>query len=316
MNRAVRTFITRSRPASGRLRREFGAHCGASGFCSAPVRALLDAPNSRPLLSILRTRKSHTPWDTQRVHLCYIDDSGDSRHGVILTALIIHESDWAENLESWLQGRREIHREFGVPKTRELHANKLYKGRGSFCEKPDQDHRFGDKQREAVGRIMLSHLSRAPSTVISIGATDRSSSNVYVKFVTLLEGWAAAADTRLMLFYDGQQGLIDDGSPEQQKEAWDRAIRAAAPYREAHRQLDLTTRRIVEDVIMQDSRYSQFIQAADLLAYGAFHKHLQGHPEIWGTDHAAKASKAAIRAYMRMRNHWLPEHTDGILWQN
>jgi len=249
------------------------------------------------------------------MHLCYIDDSGDSRHGVVLTALVIEESSWSDNLRVWLEGRRAIHREFGVPKAKELHANKLYKGRGSFCESSAQDRQFGDSQRAAVGRIMLSHLSRAESTVISIGSADRSSTLTYAKFVAFLEDWASAHDTRLLLFYDGQQGLIDDStSPEQQKEAWEKAIRSAAPYRHAHRQLDLSTRRIVEDVIMQDSRYSQFIQAADLLAYGAFQKHLQAHPEIWGAARSSAASAHAIRAYMRMRSHWLPNSDHGLLW--
>lgn len=249
------------------------------------------------------------------VHLCYIDDSGDSRNGVVLTALIIDEAHWAENLSVWLEGRREIHREFGVPKVRELHANKLYKGRGSFCETPTQDLHFGNAQRAAVGRIMLSHLARAESTVLSVGSSDRSSSIVYAKFVALLEDWAAENESRLMLFYDGQQGLIaDTSSPEQRKEAWERAVRSATPYRDVHRQLDLSTRRVVEDVIMQDSRYSQFIQAADLLAYGAFQKHLQSHPEIWGAAFSSNASVDAIRAYMRMRNHWPSDSDHGVRW--
>ncbi|WP_155049563.1 DUF3800 domain-containing protein [Microbacterium sp. ZXX196] len=247
--------------------------------------------------------------------MCYIDDSGDSRHGVVLTALIIEETAWSRNLQAWLEGRRAIHREFGVPKTRELHANKLYKGRGSFCETKEQERRFGDAQRAAAGRIMLSHLSREESTVISIGAPERSSTVVYAKLIAALEEWAAALDTRLMLFYDGQQGVLDEGaSLEHQREAWERAIRSAAPYRNAHRDLDLTTRRVVEDVIMQDSRYSQFIQAADLLAYGAYQKHLQNHPEIWGADRSSTASGDAIRAYMRMGAHWLPESDYGLVW--
>ncbi|MBK5237805.1 MAG: DUF3800 domain-containing protein [Actinomycetales bacterium] len=39
-----------------------------------------------------------------------------------------------------------------------------------------------------------------------------------------------------------------------------------------HRDLSITNRRVVEDVIMQDSKYSQLIQAADLAAYAAFHR--------------------------------------------
>ncbi len=45
---------------------------------------------------------------------------------------------------------------------------------------------------------------------------------------------------------------------------WDEALRAATPDRDAHRALDITRRRVVEDVVMQDSKFNQLIQAADL----------------------------------------------------
>lgn len=64
--------------------------------------------------------------------------------------------------------------------------------------------------------------------------------------------------------------------------------------------------------MMQDSRYSQLIQAADLLAYGAYHRHRQGHPEIWTTQHAT--SPAAIRAYLQARAHWPEDSDDGVYW--
>ena len=246
------------------------------------------------------------------MHLCYIDDSGDSDHGVILTALIIEDVRWSEVLDAWLEGRRQIHREFHVPKLKELHANTLYKGRGSYCETADQNARFGDTQRAAVGRVMLSHLAKAPVTVMSVGASDRSAAVVYAKFVALLEDWAVDNHTFLLLFYDGQQGLIDDPqSPERQRDAWEQAIRAASPYRDVHRGLDLATRRVVEDVIMQDSRYSQFIQAADLLAYGAYHKHRQENPDLW---QAKSHSAAAVRAYMRMSAKWPADSDYGVYW--
>ncbi|GAA1486503.1 hypothetical protein GCM10009625_33080 [Brachybacterium fresconis] len=93
------------------------------------------------------------------MHLVYVDDSGDSRSGTILTALLVPDHRWNDVLAAWLEGRRQIHREFGVPKTKELHANELYKGRGRYCETTADDELFSTPRREATGRIMLSWLS-------------------------------------------------------------------------------------------------------------------------------------------------------------
>ncbi|MCJ1709531.1 DUF3800 domain-containing protein [Microbacterium sp. VKM Ac-2923] len=249
------------------------------------------------------------------MHLCYIDDSGHPQTGITLTALLIGEDHWNQVLSAWLDGRREIHREFGVPKTAELHAVKLYKGRGEFCETAEQEAKFSSIARAAAGRVMLSHISKNSSfTVVSVGAKSRSTDELYARFIAFLEDWAETRDTRLLVFYDGQTGVDEDGerTAEERSDLWERAIRAAAPYRAVHRNLDLSSRRVIEDVVMQDSKYSQLIQAVDLIAYGAYHKHLQNHPEIWGQKRAA--SSGAIRAYMQTSGHWLEGSDFGMEW--
>ncbi|MFJ6862240.1 DUF3800 domain-containing protein [Streptomyces werraensis] len=96
------------------------------------------------------------------------------------------------------------------------------------------------------------------------------------------------------------------------REAWKQAIRGAKPYRDTHRSLPLASRRVLKDPIMQDSRYSQFIQAADLVGYAAFHHLMFARPEVWPKltpmGHMSKA-------YRRLTGHWLTGHgTDGIVW--
>ena len=134
----------------------------------------------------------------------------------------------------------------------------MYKGRGSLCETPEQDRACGTSQRAAIGRIMLSSLAKhSDFTVATVGTADPSKPTAYARFVAWLEDWAATNDTYLMIFYDGQQGLDHPGespAPDRQRELWETAIRDATPYREVHRRLELRSRRVVEDVIMQDSR--------------------------------------------------------------
>lgn len=251
------------------------------------------------------------------MYLAYVDDSGDSRHGTTLTALLVDDQHWAGVLEAWLTGRRAVHREFGVRKNAELHATALYGGRGRWCETAEQERQFGATRRAATGRIVLSHLAAYEHFfVVTVAGPVRGSASLYARFVAYLEDWAATSDTRMMIFYDGQQGLPRDPtstSPDELADLWETAVRGAAPYRRVHRDLDLTTRRVVEDVIMQDSRYSQLIQATDLMAYGAYQHHRQENPQIWGTRHAPVP--AAIRAYLKTRQHWLPGTDDsGVVW--
>ena len=250
------------------------------------------------------------------MHLVYVDDSGDAKHGTMLSALIVAERNWSPLLEAWLSGRRAINDAFGVRKHAELHANQLFKGRGKFCETPEQEWVFGAPQRAAVGRIMLSHLARSERCrIVTLGSPNTTRHEVYAQFVAWLEDWASANDTYMIVFYDGQQGLHygpAEPTAEELADLWHTAIRNATPYRRVHRDLDLAGRRIIEDVIMQDSQYSQLIQAADLIAYGGYQLHKQNHPEIWGT--ASKPVPDAIRAYIRTRRLWMDGSDNGVFW--
>lgn len=250
------------------------------------------------------------------MYLCYVDDSGDSKNGTTLSAILVRAEHWSGLLDAWLAGRRAIYDEFGVRKHAELHANRLYKGRGRFCETDEQNAAFDTPRRAATGRMMLSHLSRFEHFhVVTVASPLTARPAVYAQFVAWLEDWAARQDAYLMVFYDGLQGLhrgAHEPTPEELSELWQTAVRDATPYRRVHRDLDLGTRRVVEDVIMQDSQYSQLIQAVDLVAYGAYHLHRQDHPEIWGTRPPVVPD--AIRAYLRTRDRWIPGTDRGVVW--
>lgn len=269
-------------------------------------------------------RRDENRWTPLRqdgpVYLCYLDDSGDSKHGVTITALIIEDRNWASTLDAWLSGRRAIHREFGVLKHSEVHANDLYKGRGSYCATAEEDKKFGTSKRDAAGRILLTSLAKAEFSVTTFATSTVSKPTAYARAIARLEDWASEHDTHLLVFYDGQQGLFYDGqqglagqdevvTTERSRKLWDRAVRDAKPYREVHRSLPIQERRILEDPVMQDSKYSQLIQAADLIAYGAYHRHKQDHPEIWGTQW--RVMPAAITAYMKVSAHWRRPRTLG-----
>lgn len=249
------------------------------------------------------------------MHLCYLEDSGDSKNGVTITALLIEDREWATVLEAWLGGRRAIHRDFGVVKHSEIHANELFKGRGRYCASAEEDRGFGTAKRAAAARILLTWMARAQFAIVTFGTADVSKPRAYARAIGRLEDWATENDTYLLVFYDGQQGLArpdEEVTADRSRVLWERAIRDAKPYRSVHRDLPIENRRVIEDPVMQDSRYSQLIQVADLIAYGAYHRHKQDHPEIWGNR--SRVTSDAIVAYMKVANHWPADSDHGIVW--
>nr|WP_202453109.1 DUF3800 domain-containing protein [Streptomyces sp. SID4913] len=248
------------------------------------------------------------------VYFCYADDSGADQ-GRTLTGLLIPEEGWSDLLHHWLEGRRKLEEEWGVPKNTELHASQLVKGRGRPCVTEEQNNRFSRSARMAAHGLMLKQLARCESLrVLTVAGRTAQVAEVYQSFVNHLEAWALDQDTRVMIMFDGLSGPLDADAltPEDARGAWEQAIRNAKPYRDAHRGLPLASRRVLEDPVMQDSRYSQFIQAADLVGYAAFHHLALKQPEVWPKMNPVGYMS---KAYKRLAGHWLPGHgTDGIVW--
>ncbi|MFJ9195870.1 DUF3800 domain-containing protein [Streptomyces globisporus] len=248
------------------------------------------------------------------MYFCYVDDSGADK-GRTLTGLLVPEEGWNDLLHHWLGGRRKLEQEWGVLKNTELHAVHLVKGRGRPCATDEQNDGFSRQARIAAHDLMLRHLAKCQSVrVLTVAGPTAKVATVYRSFVDHLEQWAAEEGTRVMIMFDGQSGPdeVENMSQEEAAEAWKQAIRGAKPYRDTHRSLPLASRRVLEDPIMQDSRYSQFIQAADMVGYAAFHHLMLQRPEVWPK---MQAMGHMSKAYKRLSQRWLPGHgSDGIVW--
>jgi hypothetical protein len=261
------------------------------------------------------------------VYFCYVDDSG-AEDGRTLTGLLIPSARWNELLACWLDGRAKLSEKYGVNKHRELKGSLLgKKGRGSFCDGQDQDERFqSPRLRTEAYRILLESLSHCDGLqVVTVACRISRLPKVYQCLVDWLEDWAAAKDEHVIVFLDGKQ-LPDTVSSSETATAVARETGAAiedssrnsAPFRQSHRALALQNRRVLEDPVMQDSRYSQLIQAADVTAYAAF-QHLRilnlhdeelsfpGSPSVW-----------AASAYAELANSWvvLDAGQYGIIWRD
>jgi hypothetical protein len=84
-----------------------------------------------------------------------------------------------------------------------------------------------------------------------------------------------------------------------------------------HRELDIQARRVLEDPIIHDSKYSQLVQAADLVAYATYH-HLWQATDLWPKNaKSGEPGEGLVKAYQRLKARWLPldePFADGVLW--
>ena len=197
----------------------------------------------------------------QLSRLVYMDDSGTEKgRGFVIYGWVeVHPVQWAEALRHWLEVRKALWREYSVPVTQELHGTKYVNGRARISTAPPDRYVTDD------GTVLWKDLGRDVATrclealrdcePIRVGAVYREvpgdpkaygqgKFDLYGDFIHELDEGLIAEDTYAMITMDGTD----------------------KHYREAHRQLKLARRHIIEDPSMHDSKISQWTQMADLEA--------------------------------------------------
>lgn len=212
----------------------------------------------------------------ERMRLFYVDDSGSAEHGglIVYAWVEVSPTSWAPALRTWLDLRKELARDFGIPVSRELHCTHHTQGRGKVANHPPARHvatsadgtmivLWKDLGRE-VGERCLRTRTLLPG--VRVGSVFRwvpeggkawgaAKYETYADLVAMIDRELAAEDAFGIITMDG-----DDEN-----------------YRSAHRALPLATRRVLEDPVAHDSRRSQWAQIADLVAY-TVNIHLNRHP--------------------------------------
>lgn len=218
-------------------------------------------------------------------YLVYVDDSGNEAVGSLWTGLAIPFELWTEYLGRWLAFRKAIYSKTSVPASFELHSQ-MWLSRNPIRDIPEAQLKLiraedrsvpailqvgKDQRRErsrwfenglrTIGtfdqaRVITVHTSD-PSGPAKIGAY-RSLLRVLQQFLEAEHAWAT-------LIIDG----IDDGG---------------GHIHAAHRELDIKTRRILEDAGHRSSAQSQLLQMADLCAHAAFQSITENprhDPKFW-----------------------------------
>ena len=196
----------------------------------------------------------------------YVDDSGSVDSGLIVYGWIECSPDrWRNGLRAILELRKQLYRDHQVPPATELHATKFVNGRDRISTGGNDDSTEWKTLGRAVAVECLAVLRDCPD--IKIGAVWRRTAatgrDYYDEraevYNALVERWNTehrAAGSYAFVSMDG------NGSD--------------PTYFDAHRALPLDTRHIIEDPMFHDSRRSQWVQMADLVAYTVF-THLNRH---------------------------------------
>lgn len=181
----------------------------------------------------------------------YVDDSGD-QHRILLSAVAVPVDRWNECLSHWLDWRRKLYREHSVPAGFELHAGHFVIGRGRPAGTPPDGFEPPVNTSKALRRRLyrsgLETIAGLPARIMTVHRSGTDKMAAYRELRARVERQLAEWDTVGVLVVDG----LDEG------------------HRAEHRELPLTSRRVIEDPWMQPSHHSQFIQIADLTVHTAF----------------------------------------------
>jgi Protein of unknown function (DUF3800) len=181
-------------------------------------------------------------------YLVYVDDSGNESFR-LYTAIFISASEWRTTLSRWLEWRRSLEARFEIPVLYEIHSAKFFAGRGRPSINVRQLVNTDRTLRRAIGREALDLVADIRPGIVTVARDGGSVGATYAGLVQCVEQELLERDAVGIVVLNGQ----DEDSR----------------YWQAHRDLPLGERRVVEDPWTQPSHASQLIQMADIVAYAA-----------------------------------------------
>jgi hypothetical protein len=223
------------------------------------------------------------------MYLMYIDESGDvgqinsSNRYFILSALIIHESNWFSHLEDLNDFRTHLKRTYGLLKNEEIHAAVFANGR------PKLKNNIPHFQRINILFECLNWLSKRKDLSIITVRNDKNRPTTdifYFTWQTMIQRFENTLQRNNFIhptpidnkeqFFRDQRGIIfsdntDGGKLRKILRKMRHINYVPSMFGGAARDIPIEV--IIEDEIMRDSRYSYIHQMADVVAYFAKQVH-------------------------------------------
>lgn len=202
-------------------------------------------------------------------YLMYADDSGDQEIGSFYSALLVPVPLWNVYLGQWLKFRRWLYTQHQVPARFELHAYQWIAVKGPYPVESDPDAvintSVGLRRATAFKALQTIGSMRDLAVVTGVPTPGLTTAEAYRALLTAVDTELGRRDAWALAVTDGDPS---NPSPELHR---------------AHRDLDLKTRRIVEDGWPQPAHMSQLVQMADLVAHCAFQhrRRADGRSFMW-----------------------------------
>lgn len=216
-------------------------------------RAKIPPSRSQPSATIIASEQ------TDYMHICYIDDSGDD-HIRVFSALAVPVDSWSVALNQFHAYRRKLKQREGIYVRVEFHATEFVSGRGkistSIVPKGARCRIFEETLSEIAGLPGV-HLFNA-------AAPKHEETKIFERMLNRINRTMQAWDSKCILVSDEGKdytGLL-------------RKMRVHNPipsqfqiWPDGSPNKNITLDRIIEDLFFRDSKRSYFIQMADFCAY-------------------------------------------------
>lgn len=205
--------------------------------------------------------------------MLYADDSGDHADS-FYSSLLIPIPLWSAYLGRWLRFRRWLYQKHAVPARYELHAYEWIPARGQppVPEVPEAPiNRSTGLRREIAVKALQTISTMSDLVVVTCRTPGAAKADAYRAMIASVDAELQQRDSWAIVVTDGDPSNPD---PHVQR---------------THRDLDIRSRRIVEDGWSQPAHGSQLIQMADLVVNCAFqaHRRVASRELMWSwyTEH-------------------------------
>ncbi|WP_033339597.1 DUF3800 domain-containing protein [Catenuloplanes japonicus] len=189
--------------------------------------------------------------------LFYIDDSGSEAAGCTTFSWIeISPATWTDAADRWNNYRTALYERYGIPTADRLHATDLatgrgYRTRGTAGKSADHGRQILRHGIETIASLPGAAVGSVYRRTTARGrAFERVKQDLYQRLLDALDTRLLATDTYGSVIMDG------DGSN--------------TGYATSHHQRNITTSRLIEDPFFRHASTSQWVQAADLVAWTAY----------------------------------------------
>lgn len=204
------------------------------------------------------------------MYCVYIDDSGDDKHAVF-SALLIHDSIWKDFFYHFKSFRSNMRARFGIYMNKEWHATDFVAGRGKIGSRT-----VPKGLRNAIYQATLLLVSNypkpAPENLMLINAKDDKTLEIrlFERLLNRIQATSANFGNQAIIFCDEGKEL-----------EYTRLLRKMGAFNPIPSKFgtwldtgsstkNITTTRIIEDIVFKNSAASYFVQLADFCAFALF----------------------------------------------